>query len=152
MKNIVISASIIAILSSCGNNQNTATTQDASAKVNQGKKESPVCFRRLQGQKNQDTTLLKLEFEGQLVSGTFNHIPFEKDSRKGILMGSREGDVIKANWYYMQEGMEDTLEVEFKLLGAELLQKTYAYDQNTGSEVLTDTSSFAIRFEKVNCD
>lgn len=144
--------SIALMLYACGNNQKANTLEDTLAEANKAGERSTICFRRLQGQANQDTTMLKLEINGEQVSGTFQHIPFEKDSRKGTIEGTRKGDIIKANWVYMQEGMNDTLAVEFKLSGDELLQKTYGYEKETGREILTDTSSFSIKFTKINCN
>lgn len=151
MKKLIASVSIVFTLFACGSNEKNNTSQDTLANVDKAEKQI-ICFRHLQGRANQDTTTLKLEINGERVSGTFQHVPFEKDSRKGTINGTRKGDIIQANWFYMQEGMNDTLALEFKLSGDELLQKTYSYDQETGSEKLTDTSSFSIKFYKIACN
>ena len=57
------------------------------------------------------------------VNGDMNWLPKEKDRRKGTLSGTLNGDKIEAVWSFMQEGMKDTLAVEFKLSAQQLAQK-----------------------------
>ena len=151
IKHIVILL-LATIVMACNNNQeNTSSADSASTLSNNNsspKQETELCFQRTA---NQDTSTIHLVFESDRVSGVFNHIPYEKDSRKGTLSGTRNGDKIKAVWSFMQEGMNDTLSVEFKVSENELYQKTFGIDQQTGRQKLTDTSTFSIRYEKVAC-
>jgi hypothetical protein len=138
------------IVASC-NNQGAETNHDTAAKSTPEKAPDSLCFRRLEGTGNQDTTILNLFLNGNVVTGDMNWLPKEKDSRKGTIKGSRNGDVIKALWSFMQEGMNDTLSVEFKLTQNGLLQKTSEIDATTGRQFLSKKSSFSIPFEKVAC-
>ena len=110
-----------------------------------------LCFQKLAGKANQDTTNLSLLINGDLVSGDFANYPKEKDKRVGKITASKKDDLIKGVWIYMQEGMNDTLQVEFKLSGDKLVQKNYSIDPKTGREVFSEASVFNIEFSKVDC-
>jgi hypothetical protein len=110
-----------------------------------------VCFQKLDGTANQDTTRLKLNIDGSNVSGEFGSYPKEKDRRVGKITATKDGELIKGVWVYMQEGMNDTLQVEFKLDGDKLVQKSYSVDSKTGREVITSASVFDREFMKVDC-
>lgn len=110
-----------------------------------------MCFQKLAGKANQDTTSLKLIIEGEQVSGDFGHYPKEKDRRVGKITARKDGELIKGVWIYMQEGISDTLQIEFKLVDEKLVQKNYTVDANTGREVFSDASVFNIEFDKVPC-
>lgn len=136
-------------LLSCSSNQNSSLDTGDDDKKNQN---THLCFLRLEGLQNQDSSIISLHLNGSQVSGTFNHLPFEKDSRKGTITGELKGDTIKALWSFMQEGMNDTIRVEFKLSENKLLQKSFGVDQSTGRQILTDTSTFSIPYQKTVCE
>ncbi|WP_276348029.1 hypothetical protein [Daejeonella sp. JGW-45] len=124
---------------------NTAV-EPADLPVNQ-----TMCFQKLAGTANQDTTSLKLIIDGDKVTGDFGHYPKEKDKRVGTISAIKDGELIKGQWIYMQEGMNDTLQVEFKLDGDKLVQKNYTVDPKTGREVFSEASVFNIEFDKIDC-
>ncbi|MDF3077751.1 MAG: hypothetical protein K0S09_1640 [Sphingobacteriaceae bacterium] len=101
--------------------------------------------------RNQDTSYLQLEISNNLVKGIFNHLPFEKDSRKGSISGVIRNDTISGTWKFMQEGMDQSLPVKFKLSGDKLYQQKYSFDPATGEQVLSDTAKFDIEYQKINC-
>ncbi len=111
-----------------------------------------LCFQRLAGTGNQDTSSIRLVIDGNEVTGDFQDIPYEKDSRKGTITAFKLGDVIKGVWLYMQEGMQDTLSVEFRLSGNTLLQKNYSVNPETGRQYLSDESRFVIEYKQAGCD
>lgn len=82
-----------------------------------------ICFQKLEGTEGQDTTFLKLIIEEEQVSGEYTHYPHEKDRRVGTITATKKDELIKGLWIYMQEGINDTLQVEFKLSGDKLVQK-----------------------------
>lgn len=129
------------------------TTVAASTSVhdNETAVSQTLCFQKLAGTSNQDTTSLKLFMDGNKVTGNFGHYPKEKDRRVGKINATREGELIKGTWIYMQEGMNDTLQVEFKLNGDKLIQKNYTIDPKTGREIFSEASVFNIEFDKVDC-
>jgi hypothetical protein len=110
-----------------------------------------MCFQKLAGTSNQDTTSLKLIIEGDNVNGNFAHYPKEKDRRVGTIKATKSGDLIKGTWIFMQEGVNDTLQVEFKLDGERLTQKNYTVDPKTGREVFSEGSVFNIEFDNIPC-
>ncbi|MXV14947.1 hypothetical protein [Hufsiella ginkgonis] len=109
------------------------------------------CFEHLEGTDSTDVTALHLVINNDEVTGELNWIPKEKDARKGMIRGTRQGDLIRGIWTFSQEGMSDSLEVEFKISGNNVLQRSYAIDQATGKEYLDDGSSFDRVFKPAPC-
>ncbi|MGX5691248.1 hypothetical protein [Arcticibacter tournemirensis] len=137
-----------------GKNKNESTNTDTASKrdsVTSATLNPTLCFAHYDGTKNQDTTILHLEIFENNVKGDLKWIPSEKDGRTGTIKGTKDGDLIKGIWTYMQEGQQDSLPVEFKLLKETILQKAYAIDPKTGRESLSDTSGFTIEFKEVPC-
>jgi hypothetical protein len=111
----------------------------------------PLCFIRVEGESNQDTSFINLKMNGEDVTGEFKHLPHEKDSRIGTLKGKRKGNEIKALWSFIQEGMNDTLSIELKLRENQLLQKSYSIDPVRGRQFTSDTSRYTIIYNKIDC-
>ena len=137
------------IHSGCNQSMNDNQPDKTGQNINSGSDQ--LCFQRLEGASNQDTTTVKLIVDSSSVSGELNYIPFEKDSRKGEIKGNREGNIIKAVWSFMQEGFADSLNVEFRLDNGRLLQKEFSVDPQTGRQYLRDTSRYVLEFTKVDC-
>jgi hypothetical protein len=78
-------------------------------------------------------------------------MPFEKDSRRGTLRGTKEGTRIKATWTFRQEGQSDSLPVHFELANKRLLQKPYRYHRESGREYVADTSRYTLSFQQIDC-
>lgn len=133
-------------LSDEGKKADTVLTSGTS-----GNSQETLCFQKLSGTSNQDTARIKLIVEADQVRGDFSNIPYEKDSRIGTIQAKKDGDLIKGLWIYMQEGMSDTLEVEFMLMDKKLVQKNYTIDAGTGREVISEASVFNIEFTQVEC-
>jgi len=137
-----------------GNNKNQSSDIDTASKrdsITHAALNPTLCFEHYDGTKNQDTTALHLEIFDNDVKGELKWIPSEKDRRIGTIKGTKNGDIIKGIWTYTQEGQQDSLPVEFKLLKEKILQKAYAVDPKTGRETLADTSGFTIEFKEVPC-
>ena len=132
-------------------NTRDSMIEDAAGNVSADPTKQTICFQKLAGTSNQDTTSLKLIIDGEEVSGDLAHYPFQKDRRVGTIIGTKKNDLIKGVWIYMQEGRNDTLAVEFKLNGDKLVQKNYTVDAKTGREVFSEGSVFNIEFDRVNC-
>ncbi|HEY0055155.1 MAG TPA: hypothetical protein VGB63_07355 [Pedobacter sp.] len=138
------------LISSCNNDSGKVQDQDTTINLVEIKA-TELCFQRLEGTTNQDTTTINLRIAADEVNGVMNSVPKEKDSRKGTLKGQKNADVIKALWTYIQEGKEDTLSVEFKLTENGLLQKTFDIDKITRKQFLSAKSKFLIPFVKIAC-
>ena len=155
MKRLLILLTVFVGLAACTtapeDTAGNSMLENASGDVSLETAIKTVCFQKLSGTSNQDTTSLKLIIDGEEISGDFAHYPYEKDNRVGTISATKKNDLIKGVWIYMQEGMNDTLAVEFKLTGDKLVQKNYTVDAKTGREVFSDGSVFNIEFTKVNC-
>lgn len=137
---------------SSGSRQSTGTDSTAANATQQyAPAVNSLCFLQLGGLKKQDSSYVQLFIDGNNISGTFNSVPYEKDSRKGTLHGTKQHDVIKAVWRFMQEGMNDSIAVEFKLSGNKLLQKSLSVDPATGRQFTSDTARFDQEFNKIDC-
>jgi hypothetical protein len=140
-----------ALLTLAGCNNKPLTSSQSTTNSSLPDSVEKACFQRLEGLQNQDTTNITLLISGNKVTGTFNYLPYQKDSRKGSVTGEKQGDIIKGLWTYVQEGLKDTLVVEFKLQKSLLLQKSFGIDEATGRPILTDTSTFSIPYNAVKC-
>ena len=123
----------------------TATTNDKTSSPSQ------LCFQLLQGTRNQDTTTLQLMIRGASVTGAMNAVPFEKDSRKGIITGRLNDSIITGMWHFVQEGIKDSMPVEFKFSDNSLLQKGYTVDPQSGREQLSVSSEYTIKYSRIDC-
>ena len=134
---------------SCGNNNanNNASSEKPTAELQY----DTLCFQKVSGNSSQDTATIQLLIQGETVTGRFSNVPFEKDARVGTLSGTKKNELIMGTWTFSQEGMADSMQVEFKLSGNNLLQKEYKIDSKTGREVLTGSSKFSIVFDKIRC-
>lgn len=158
MKRIILLFAASLSIEACTSTPDKTTSEvDSTVVLNDGvaTMEEPVsqtvCFQKLDGTANQDTASIKLVIEGNNVTGDYGNYPKEKDRRVGKITATKDGDLIKGIWVYMQEGMNDTLQVEFKLSGDKLMQKNYTVDQQTGREVISDASEFNMEFNKIEC-
>jgi hypothetical protein len=110
------------------------------------------CFVHTDGTAAQDTTAIHLVINANKVTGDMNWLPKEKDRRKGTLLGTLDGDKIKAVWSFMQEGQTDTLGVEFKLSSQQLAQKPFVVDAKTGRQQVDAKADYTVIYNMDNCD
>lgn len=125
----------------------TATGTTRSAAVQPRHAITAICFERAEGKNNTDSTYVQLVIKGNAVTGEMNWLPFEKDARKGLLTGTKKGDVIQANWTFKQEGVTDTMKVSFKLDGDILAQKPLKTDPKTGSQYTDESADYTIKYQ-----
>ena len=62
-----------------------------------------------------DSIILDLELTGEVVTGNLDWIPAEKDSRRGVIQATKNGDEVKGNYAFIQEGVQDTIFIEIQL-------------------------------------
>jgi hypothetical protein len=166
MRNLLI-VSILLLTAACNSSTSTGSVSDTSVTTADTMADRPripeagtnttagkqdlsawdACYLHLEGR---DSTTLKLRMRGS-VEGEFNWIPAEKDARRGTIVARISGDMIKGTWTFMQEGMKDSLPVEFRLKGTRLYQQQYKANPSTGRQYLDAASPFDIVFEKVGC-
>lgn len=104
------------------------------------------CFIRTEGTRNQDTTTVYFVVEGNQVEGEMNWVPYEKDSRRGKLKGTISGNEITAVWTYMQEGMQDSIPVLFRLSPQQLAQKPLKANAATGRQETDKTVDYSLLY------
>jgi hypothetical protein len=145
-------------LASCAGNGNksadttkTENSADTTAKLSAPAQNMEYCFIHTDGTSSQDTTAVHLAINESKVSGDMQWMPKEKDSRKGTLEGTINGNIINAVWTFMQEGMKDTMAVEFKLSAQQLLQKPLKLNTSTGREQLDNNADYNIIYKLDNC-
>lgn len=109
------------------------------------------CFLRTEGTHEQDTTVVQFTVDGDRVEGVMNWIPDEKDSRRGILTGTISDDEIKAMWSYVQEGMDDSMIVAFKLTPQQLAQKPLKVNTATGRQETDEAADYTVMYKQDNC-
>ena len=128
--------------------------QDTSyaGRLNTPAQNMEYCFINTAGNTLQDTTAIHLVINANKVSGDMSWLPKEKDKRKGTLLGVLKGDKINAVWTFMQEGMRDTLAIEFKLSAQQLAQKPMKLNATTGREQLDKKSDYSIVYQLDNCE
>jgi hypothetical protein len=63
--------------------------------------------------KNRDTANLKINIEGEELTGELSYKLFEKDSNTGKIAGEMRGDTIIAEYTFDSEGMRSVREVAF---------------------------------------
>jgi hypothetical protein len=108
---------------------------------------SSLCFLRTEGKANQDSTSIELVIKGDKITGQMNWLPYQKDSRKGTLDGIIKGDSILAKWSFMQEGMQDTINLKFKLDKDQLVQKPLKLNIKTGREQTDETVGYTLAYK-----
>lgn len=149
---LLVSMAVIFAACSSPSTQTTKTdstaTADTSVKsVVAGSKEpstTSLCFVHTDGKNNLDTTGIELVIKGDTVHGEMHWLPFQKDIRKGILSGIKNGDVIKAMWTFKQEGTTDTMQLNFKLDGNRLLQKPLKLNTATGRQQTDESAAYSV--------
>lgn len=76
-----------------------------------------------------------------------NWLPYQKDSRKGTLDGTIINDTIHATWTFMQEGMKDTLKLNFLFKKSQLSLKPLKLNTKTGREQTDEKAGYEIAFD-----
>jgi len=109
-----------------------------------------MCFLRLDGTKNQDSTYVFIRLKGDSVSGVHHWVPNLKDARRGVITGTKRGDTIDVVWNYMQEGVSDTLHTLFLLQDGYLKQQAYAVTEE-GKQVWDKDAPFDITYKPAPC-
>jgi hypothetical protein len=115
----------VVCLSSCEHNQESRPAVAVShvSPTDQESGDSCLCYQRVSGLRSRDTSLIRLDIEGHKVRGKMMTTIYQKDRRSGTLTGELKGQTINAIWIFGQEGLLDSIRVEFILMPDELLRK-----------------------------
>lgn len=130
-------------------NSQTAEKPEVEKSIDQpGLSRENLCFlstigsSEIQGKTVQDSLRLTLEIRKNKVSGTYDWIPAEKDSRKGKLSGTKKGNLITGEYVFMQEGMEQTQPIVIEL------HENFAKVTTNGRK----PDKMVVNIEKVKCE
>lgn len=113
----------------------------------------PGCYQMII---SKDTALIKINIEGNLVTGDLEYKRFEKDANKGTFSGIFKDGIINGWYTFQSEGIISVRQVIFKVEGETILEGYGDVEQNL------DTVYFkypqALKYEdghpfiKVKCD
>ena len=110
------------------------------------------CFTQVVGK---DTAFLHLEAANDSISGQLEYHRYEKDSNKGDIKGSVQGNIISVQYHFMSEGMMSSRQEVFKLDGERLYAGLPASFDEQGAPVFEkDPAKIkfdAVPFVKVPC-
>ncbi|MCC8426846.1 hypothetical protein [Mucilaginibacter sp. UR6-11] len=154
MKYITIACLAALIIASCSSPKSNTAGADSVINEETVAKNTPInnnnpavyslCFLNREGK---DSTSIELVVSGDKVTGTMNWLPYQKDSRKGTLNGIIKNDELLATWNFMQEGMKDTLKLNFLLKDGELSQKPLKQNAKTGRQQTDESADYSIKYE-----
>lgn len=162
MKTSIPAAALFAlIISACTNENKTKQTKDVDEVIamdttftaSQPKKSSSDCYMYI---KNRDTASLKINIEGEELTGDLDYRLFEKDSNKGKIAGEMKGDTIIAEYTFDSEGMRSVREVVFvKKDDGNIYEGTGEVMEKGGKMVFKDRSALKFNptmvFTKADC-
>lgn len=150
MKNLLYIFVIAFSFMACQNKGQTGSDNHQNGQ-NAQQSSTTACYIRAEGQ---DTTWLSINIAPDgAVSGTYDWVPYEKDSARGTFTGKKEGDIIMAVYNYMIEGSQQQQEMMFKLTGEQLAEAQGELEEAAGGLLkLKDPSNVEyLPFTKVNC-
>lgn len=150
MKPIIFILVVAVIITSCNSagDKSEAAALDTltTARAPRTPNAHALCFLRTDGNNNRDTTSIELVIKDDKITGLMNWMPYQKDSRKGKLQGTIKNDSIQAIWSFMQEGMTDTLNLQFKLQNNNLLQKPLKVDPKSGRQQTDKAADYTLAY------
>jgi hypothetical protein len=154
---VIIALSALTLFSACqgSGKKNTGgdTTQTRNKKGKISKRTQDGCYLYTSGNQMRDSLYVQLHIQDNAVSGKMNNEIYEKDGRKGTLTGTMNPDKsINAVWEFMQEGMKDTMAVQFRLNHTSLLQKPLKANAATGREVTDRSAPYSIELKPTDCN
>ncbi|MOA11455.1 hypothetical protein D3C78_1313980 [compost metagenome] len=155
-------ALIVMIVASCTNENKSKVASDTTEIIahdttftaSTPKASSSDCYQYI---KNKDTASLKINIEGEELTGDLNYNLFEKDRNSGTIAGEMKGDTIIAEYTFDSEGMRSVREVVFvKRVDGNIYEGTGEVMEKGGKMVFKDRSALkfspAMVFTKTNCD
>ncbi len=160
-RNAILLIMLIQVVSllSCRNKTTTSTSADTAAIttliVPANDSVSNLisgCYTMISGLSKKDTSFIRLMIDGSAAKGEMITSIYQKDKRQGSFTGTIKDSILNGTWTFVQEGINDSLPLVFRVNGTTLEQKKFSYDRETGRAFIADTASFGSIFNKVNCD
>lgn len=163
MKSSIYTLALIAMISASCTNENKSTVANDTTEIiahdttftsSTPETNSTDCYQYI---KNKDTASLKINIEGEELTGNLNYNLFEKDRNSGTIAGEMKGDTIIAEYTFDSEGMRSVREVVFvKRIDGNIYEGTGEVMEKGGKMVFKDRSALkfspAMVFTKTNCN
>jgi hypothetical protein len=109
------------------------------------------CFRKISGIQNRDTLEMSFRITGKSIQGELRQAIFEKDQRIGPISGEWNGRLFRVAWFYQQEGIRDTLPVQFLITPAGVLMAPLGEGEKTGGQAANIDTGNWITIQQVSC-
>lgn len=108
-----------------------------------GKQETPAATETCYAKLDKDTVQLRLSIDGIKVTGSLLYKLHEKDSNKGQLQGTMNGDTLIANYTFQSEGTESVREVAFLIKDSTAIEGFGKVEEKNGRMVFTNPSALS---------
>lgn len=123
MKQILFALVAFTVFSSC-NNEGSSTPEKKDSATNENNSNSnssseTSCFAQMNAN---DTVLLNLTKNGDVITGSLNINRSGKDANRGVISGTMKGDTLFADYTFMSEGIESVREVAFLKKGDAMIE------------------------------
>jgi hypothetical protein len=158
---------IICLGSSCNSNENaTSEIKDSTATVEiPGTEDKPdetnpepvsvdgACYMQVL---QRDTIVMRIEKNGNNISGRLSFDNYEKDGSTGTVRGKQEGDVLQLIYSFASEGSNSVMEVFFKEQENVLLRGVGEMQTKGDTAYFVKPEQITYpdngRMQKINCD
>jgi len=147
---------LIVVVTSCNNatqpvTESTATTDNLKVVKENTPVANTVCYAAT----GDNTINLKLQINGNDVTGNLLYQLKEKDSNKGDLTGQLKGDTLLADYTFMSEGVQSTRQVIFLLKDNVAAEGYGDMEDKNGKMIFKNTGAVifgkGIKLQKVAC-
>jgi len=155
MRKLILSLGALSMVVACSSpsakqSADTVAKTDTSIQSSKTTKDdSSIALMHFIHTDRKDTTSVQLSIKGDKLTGTMNWMPYEKDARKGKLEGKMHGDTARVTWSFMQEGMNDTLNLNFLLQKNQLSQKPLKLNKQTGRQQTDESAGYGLKYQTV---
>jgi hypothetical protein len=159
MKKISCGVLLLFTIAACNNAEENKTVQtdttaeSTTVKPNNITMPGIICFQYIQ---QRDTVSLKLIIKDSATGAVYGNLfynMFEKDDNRGRFKGTRNGDIIKADYTYTSEGTTSVREVIFRLKDNVLTEGFGEMEEKGKKFVFKDTSKiqYTQQYTSVDC-
>lgn len=116
-------------------------------------KKTTDCYQFVKGK---DTVLMKLNIEGEELTGELKYNWFEKDRNTGTFAGEMKGDTIIAEYLFDSEGLRSVRDIVFVRKDGKLYEGSGHMTEKGGKAVFTERSQLkfgeGVVLSKVACN
>lgn len=125
------------LMAACMNSKDAKKTFTSEKNEESGE----MCFLSVIGETVKDSLVMHLKIDENKVTGIYNWLPAEKDSRKGEITGTKSGNSINGKYEFVQEGGKYTQPILI-----ELRENSAKVITNPGKE-----EKMVVEIDKIEC-